>query len=661
MSEEPERGLDCRPGSRAPRTLLVFPPQWTPQQPPFGLSSVGGHLRSQGIPVVFRDLNIEFYEQILTHEYLSYSKDLTLMRREHLAGASFVRIALKDESEEVKYDAAHLLRIDEFLESRKEVWDEVGGEVAGALAAMRNPTRFYDPNELVNALVTIDSALELASLPYYPASLSLNDYRNPLCHLTLKSLERCTRDKKSNIFIGFYQDLLPSLVNPLPDILAISINSFSQVLPGLTLARMLKERIGGRCHLSIGGNFFGRLRERLLALPRFFELFCDSLIIGEGEGPMLELVRAVGQVRSMAGAAAGAAAAGAGASDREESDPLSTVPRLLYCRDGKVIFTFEEERIKLEKIGFLDLEGLPLQRYLSPETVVCIQYSRGCYWGRCTFCDAYYGVQLEKKSIHRLVEEIRHLRERYGVRHYEFIDECIHPPEMQKIAEEFMKADLGIRWFSNARIETRFKEDILSSLASSGLTMLLWGFESGSERIMKLIDKGVTVRERLNILRRARDAGIWNFAYIFFGFPSETEEEAMETVKAISEHTDLIHSYGRSLFTLGKHSPLRKKAEEFGIVDLIEDDQDLSTNLFYKVSRGMSQSEVEAFARRCTSICYEAYQSPLWMYLRNRENLHLYLAKYGPEYVASYKGYSWLQVSEEKCVRPRENLIDFQK
>jgi radical SAM superfamily enzyme YgiQ (UPF0313 family) len=167
--------------------------------------------------------------------------------------------------------------------------------------------------------------------------------------------------------------------------------------------------------------------------------------------------------------------------------------------------------------------------------------------------------------------------------------------------------------------------------------MVLWGFESGSARILDLIKKGIDPERRFDILRASTEAGVWNFAYIFFGFPTETLEEARSTIDAITSNTDIIHSYGRSVFTLGKQSPLYLDAEELGIVDIMEDTEELSTNLHYRMSKGMTPAELKGVLKECTRRSGEAYQYALWFFLRYRENIHLYLARFGLDHVRNYK------------------------
>ncbi|MCK7484545.1 MAG: radical SAM protein [Bacillus subtilis] len=103
---------------------------------------------------------------------------------------------------------------------------------------------------------------------------------------------------------------------------------------------------------------------------------------------------------------------------------------------------------------------------------------------------------------------------------------------MDKLASKILEEKLDINWYCSARLETSLTKEILQKARAAGLRMILWGFESGSKRIMELINKGIDLDKRFEILRNATEADIWNFAYLFFGFPSETVEDAQETIKS---------------------------------------------------------------------------------------------------------------------------------
>lgn len=611
------RGSD-QPASPAGsfKTMLVFPPQWTPQNPHFGICQLAGHLRSKGRQVILRDLNLEFYNQVLTPEHLKWAAGRIRLDYGYLHTRNALRSLMDDKSFEFQVEGARCLEMERFLKEEGGWLDRIPGLILDARETLRDPRRFYDPSLLVEAFQIIDKALEIISLPFHPARISFNGFEQPHCLMAVASLAQHTGDRRLNLFYDFMDTQANQLLSQQPNLIGISINSGSQVLPGLTLARMLKERAAPNCRITIGGNYLGRVKDTLMRRPEFFALFAHGLTLGEGERQLDILIEQL-----------------SGGGD------LAQVPDLLYYQpeSDEVRFTFEAKAERLDQIGFQSLEGLPLDQYLTPEIVACIQSSKGCYWGKCTFCDSDFGVDRDLKSLDRLIAELRHLRDTYGVRHFEFVDESIQPAYMEALARRLIDEQLGIHWFCNGRLQDDFSPELLSLLHRAGLTMVLWGFESGNRRIMEMINKGVDFLGRYRVLGDASAAGLWNFAYIFFGFPTETREEALETIQAICDHHDIIHSYGRSVFTLGKHSLLSLEPERFGIFQVVADEEELSSALHYRSTRGMDDEAIDAVMRECTRLCSAGYGRTLWYALRYRENIHLYLAKYGKDYVRDLK------------------------
>lgn len=598
--------------SRRARVLLVFPPQWSPQNPHFSLRALMGHLRSRGIDVGVRDLNVEFYDSVLSPDYLQVAAERVRLLHRYLAPQSVLRMLSGDPSVDSRMDALRFGAIDRYLKEKAPLLDHLPRVIQDAKETLRDPRRFYNPDWLIEAFQVIDQALELVSLPYYPAYFSFNYFEQPDCRLNVASLVRHASDAEHNLFHDFFARGLPELLEADADYVGISVNAFSQVLPGLTLARLLKREAS--CHVGIGGNFFARVQHVLVERPAFFREFADSVAVGEGEHQLVILAETLASGRS-----------------------LHEVPNLLFEEGDRIVATPEGKPLPLNETGLQDLEGLPLERYFTPELVLTIQASKGCYWGQCTFCDTDFGVAVDTKHLDRLVAEIKVLRERFGVRHFQFVDEAIRPVYMRRMAERFLDERLDIRWFCNGRLERAFSPELMGLLAEAGLRMVLWGFESGSQRLLDLMKKGIDAEGRYEVLRASAAAGIWNFAYIFFGFPTETREEALSTIAAICDHTELIHSYGRSVFTLGKQSPLFQDAAELGVMDVVEDLEELSSNLHYRTRGGMSDEALQEVVKLCTRRCSEAYGYGLWFFLRYRENIHLYVSRFGLDLVRHYQ------------------------
>jgi radical SAM superfamily enzyme YgiQ (UPF0313 family) len=448
-------------------------------------------------------------------------------------------------------------------------------------------------------------------MPYYPTLISFTNFQNERFRLNFESIKYYIEDPDTNIFLEYYKDVIDNVIAQNGDYIGVSINASSQIVGGLTLCKMLKERTNA--HINIGGNFFGRVTDNLLKRKEFFDLFCDSISIEEGEGPTLELAKHIaGEIE------------------------IEKVPNLLYVKDGKVKINEKMAPMKLDDMKPISLDCYNLKDYFTPEIVIPFQTSRGCYWHKCSFCDHDFGLHYNIKNLDKLVEQIKMMKEKYGIAKFEFIDEAISPQYMEKMAEKFIEEDLNISFFCDARLESEFTKEILQKAHKAGLKMILWGFESGSKRIMELINKGIDVDNRLNVLRDSYEAGIFNFAFIFFGFPAETKEEAIETINMICENTDIINTYGKSVFTMGRHTKLREDPEKYGVVGETVQEDEFSPTFLY-TAKGMTKQELNEILELSTKRAFETYGNALAFQLISREIMLLYIDKYGLKGVCDYK------------------------
>jgi radical SAM superfamily enzyme YgiQ (UPF0313 family) len=599
------------------KTTLIFPPQWIPINPHLSIASLSAQLRHNGYEVAIKDLNVEFYDTILKKDFINNAINKAFNMESELLSQLSVDYSLDkksdDYSDEFKKKVFKYNKIKEFREKRLHEVMSIPDVIEESVNVMRNKEKYYQPELLVQALNNIDTAIEMASLPFFPAQLEFFNYRNQFFKMTFESIKIHCKDRLTNMFIDFLESKLQSIIDDKPDLIGISINSSTQIIPGLTLSQMLKERLPNT-HINIGGNFFGRVTEELSRNPEFFELYADSVSVDEGEAPIIELAKHV-----------------------EGSISIDKVPNLLYLENNVVKITEKIKPMKLNDMKFPDLDGFPLELYLTPEIVLSIQASRGCYWKQCSFCDHDFGQNYNLKDVDLLVQQIKDVNKKHNISRFEFIDESISPKYLQEMSTKILDAGLKINWFNNARLEREFSAELLQHASSAGLRMVLWGVESGSRRIMDLINKGIDLDQRLDVLRDSHDANIWNFAFIFFGFPGETPEDAMETVKLLCDNVDIISSYGKSIFTLGKHTRLRDDPEKYGITEILKSEEELSPSYIFKTSSGMNADEVLELSDICTQKCCEAYDNPLWMYIRYREILFLYISHFGAKTVQDCK------------------------
>lgn len=597
------------------KTLLIFPPQWMPVSPHFALPTLLGQFKDTEYEASVLDLNIDFYNKILTSKYVSNSLERSVkllpLLKDRIKTYFVKGKKLQDYTFAQQNEIAKASMIDNLLKKKGKDLKTVATIIDKSVEVLKSKQHYYNPKLFTSAITNINTALEICSMPYYPTQIGFCAYSNELLTLDYECIKYYVFDKTTNIYIKYFESVLNRIKAENADYIGISINSSSQIIAGLTLANMLKKETNA--HISIGGNHFGRVTDSLEKYPEFFELFCDSLLVEEGEVPVIELTRYVnGEIK------------------------IEDVPNLMYLKDGKVQFNNKIEPRKLNELKTPSLDGYDLKAYFTPEIVMPFPASRGCYWRKCSFCDHDFGMYYNIKNIDKLIKEIKTFKEKYGITKFEFIDEAISPNYMEAMSKRFLEEKLDVEFFCDARLEDGFTKEICELAVEAGLRMVLWGFESGSKKIMKLINKGINVDNRLKILKDAREAGIYNFAFIFFGFPAETKRDAMKTIKVICDNTDIINSYGKSVFTMGKHTKLREAPEKYGVVGETRQISEFSPTYEYS-AKGMTKEELNEVINLCTKRANEAYGNALSFHLISREILFLYICKYGVDQVCDFK------------------------
>lgn len=354
-----------------------------------------------------------------------------------------------------------------------------------------------------------------------------------------------------------------------PDIVGFSM-IFNQQLPvGALLGRLLRQRHGKK--VIFGGSCFADSAEHFL---KWYPESADLIVAGEGEEALKQALT--------------------------DWDAPEQVPGAVYFgRDGAVRKVDKAFPKQIDYYGIPDFSDLDLSRYFSPEPVVPLLLSRGCYWRRCTFCVHYRsaGLTYRMHSIDFTIEMLRHFADR-GIRHFNFIDEMISPKHFEWLSRGIKEAGLDIAYYALTKPTRDFREETLRTMAESGCKYLLWGLESGSQRVLDLMDKGSKIDEVSWVLRRAYAAGIKNHVFLICGFPTETRDEYAQTLRFLEDHRDCIFAVHRGIFSLEQESPIFEHQARFGIMrSWLIRDTPTGGRWGYEVSSGMSQEEArQAFS-----------------------------------------------------------------
>lgn len=354
-----------------------------------------------------------------------------------------------------------------------------------------------------------------------------------------------------------------------PDLVGFSMIFNQQLAVGALLGRLLRQRYGKK--VVFGGSCFADTAEHFL---KWYPESADVIVAGEGEEALKQILT--------------------------DSDAPERVPgAVFFGDDGSVRKVDKAFPKQIDYYGIPDFSDLDLARYFSPEPVVPLLLSRGCYWRRCTFCVHYRsaGLTYRMHSIDFTIAMIRSFVLQ-GIRHFNFIDEMISPKHFEWLAAGIKEAGLDIAYYALTKPSRDFREETLRTMAESGCKYLLWGLESGTQRVLDLMDKGSKVDDVSWVLKRAYAAGIKNHVFLICGFPTETEDEYFQTLRFLNDHKDWIFAVHRGPFSLEPESPIFEHPERFGITrKWMVRDTPTGGRWGYEVASGMSPAEVaQAFA-----------------------------------------------------------------
>jgi hypothetical protein len=422
------------------------------------------------------------------------------------------------------------------------------------------------------ALGLQDRARHLATLYLNDIADAIRDHVDPRFEF-VRYAERLARSQASfdplaealasppNLIDTILQRLtLDAIERHAPDLVLVSVPFPGAVYGAFRIAQAIKA---ARPHVTtvLGGGWVNtELRE--LAEPRVFDHF-DVVTLDAGERPLLALLEHLQGRRSRQRLVRSFVR------DPEDAD------RVRYVN-------WAEPDIPFEDVGTPTWDGLPLARYLSLLDLLNpmhrlwsdgrwnkLTVAHGCYWKKCSFCDVgldYIG-RYEVASAATLADRIEAIVAETGQTGFHFVDEAAPPKSLKALADELLRRGTAISWWGNVRFEKTFTPQLAQQLAASGCIAISGGLEVASDRLLALMNKGVSVAQVARVTKGFADAGILVHAYLMYGFPTQTVQEtvdALEVVRQLFAH-GCIHSGFFHRFACTVHSPVGLDPAAFGV------------------------------------------------------------------------------------------------
>jgi radical SAM superfamily enzyme YgiQ (UPF0313 family) len=525
---------------------LVYPPATDPTAPYLAVPMLTGFLRAHGVRVTPVDANVEAFDALLRPDALGEVRDRIEARIAELEARPWL-----DHEAQLAY--AQLWR------ARGDAHAAPEG-IERAVAIMRDRDQFFD--KYAPAVATVEAALRAISAAYAPLHMDFTAYRTPFALTTAEETLRESAPERDP-FDGYIRSLAARLQQE--DVIGISIAFPGQLQPAFTFGKKLKE-LCPRAHVTAGGPAITQMLIRLkgTALARALGPF-DSAIVFEGERALLALVRALEEKRSL----------------RELTNVVVRDP----LQGARYLSAHGMEDLKA--LPAPDFEGLPLHLYLSPELTLPYDPTRGCYWGKCTFC--HYGLAevgtatYRERAVPQMIEHLRALSAKHGTRRFYFSQDSVAPKTLLKLAEGLLEAGLDLRWATDLKPERYLTRERAQTLREAGAVACALGVESASPRVLDLIDKGAPITVVRDVVGHLADAGVAAEAMCFSDFPTETKDEALETLGWLDDLKSDIALFILGEFDLTHGALVAQEPQKFGLraVWQLEGDE-MGTGLFYE-------------------------------------------------------------------------------
>jgi hypothetical protein len=357
--------------------------------------------------------------------------------------------------------------------------------------------------------------------------------------------------------------LKQKIVDLNPSLVAITVPFPGNLFSALKCGQWIKKHHPGLKVVMGGGYPATELRS--LSDPGIFD-YVDFIILDDGEAPLIHLIEHLEGKRSL----------------QQLTRTLTRTGQQVIYMDGS-----EEKDIPQRDIGTPDYADLLLDQYLPVIELANpmhrlwsdgrwnrLTLAHGCYWGKCTFCDVTlsYISRYEPNTAALVCDRMELLISQTGERGFHFVDEAAPPALLKELALEILRRGLPVVWWTNIRFEKHFTRDLCMLLHQSGCIAVSGGLEVASDRILKLINKGVSVPQVARVASHFTHAGIMVHAYLMYGFPTQTAREtvdALEVVRQLFMH-GLVRSGFWHLFTMTAHSPVGQNPAAFGAERLSE-------------------------------------------------------------------------------------------
>jgi len=544
-----------------PQKILYISPPFTQLNTPYPATAyLKGFTNTLGIDSYQCDLGIEVILTLFSHQGLKQIFEMVTL--EDLSDNSLRIFSLQKE---------YLKTIDSVIQFLQHKDDTLAYQICNE-NYLPQASRFEQLEDLEWAFGTLgirDKARHLATLYLEDLSDFIQENIDPhfgfsryaeKLAISAPSFDELNSELQSDY--SFIDAILISLLeekikNHLPTLVIISVPFPGNLYGALRCGEFLKKEYP-TIKVGLGGGY-PNTELRSLSESRVFD-YVDFITLDDGEAPIKHLL------------------------DYLENPEFIKLKRTFMCLDGEVKYfdNSTEKDIAQRDVGTPDYSDLLTNDYLSVLEIANpmhrlwsdgrwnkLTLAHGCYWGKCSFCDISldYIERYEPITPSILCDRIEKIIEQTGETGFHFVDEAAPPALMRSVALEIIRRKLTVTWWTNIRFEKNFTRDLCRLLKASGCIAVSGGLEVASDRLLDLIQKGVTVEQVAQVTDNFTSSGIIVHAYLMYGYPTQTIQETVDSLEMVRQlfEIGILQSGFWHQFALTTHSPVGIAPADYGV------------------------------------------------------------------------------------------------
>lgn len=549
------------------RILLITPPLLQPNTPYPATAVLAGFLKSHNISVTQTDISIQLLRKVFCKEGISHlvsicsKKTLTKTSPSTAFFLSHHELYINTIEPVIKFLAGENPELAHRIVQRSFLPE--GPHFAELELSGTNLSSYENLERLFGCAGIHDQAKLIASLYLDDIATVISESCDNLFSFSRYAEHLATSAPSLDPIISQLQNhfsWITQLVDSIttqtiaenrPDIIGITIPFPGTLFFALHIAKFCRKNFPA-IKIVLGGGYVNT-ELRSLEDDRIFD-FAHQITFDEGFAPMLGVVGAIPPVRTLT------------------KETLAHRDEIIAQKSPvEIPAIIEPDYNGLDMSLYFDITETanPMQRIWSEGKWLKLQLANGCYWGKCAFCDVSldYIARFNPPNAQQILDTMVSMKRKTGRSSFHFTDEAIPPTIARKLSQAIISSGETFVWWGNIRFEKTFSADLCRLMAQAGCIAVTGGLECANDRLLKLMNKGITLDSAKNVLRNFANAGILTHAYLMYGFPTQTKKETMSALRFVRDRIaeGSLNSAFWHRFALTTHSPIARTPDAFNI------------------------------------------------------------------------------------------------